>query len=290
MLTGGTGFLGSAILREFRAHGVPIFTLPGKSRNYPDYGSPLTLDMIRGRHVDLSSVNTLIHVGTFFTKESDSIARRETNESNYEWPRQLVEALEDAAPLESVLNFNSTWQIPELSPRRNLSSLPYSQSKRLFGQFLTERYSHRIKIHDLYIQDSFGPFDSRPKLIPYLVQCGEKNTEPQIQDPTAQLNLVHSSHLARLIFTWIRNEIELPAKFAVVDHADVSVANIWSEISEYFLGETHSRFLQHKTTSREAPKLSQVLPILSGSGPEHSLEHELLELCTRKFLERGHWE
>ena len=211
LVTGGTGFIGSHLVEHLRAAGWVIHMLvrpDGEHMARPSAG--VHIHPYRGQTADVieamerSRPDVVFHLASLFLAQHTAQQIVPLIETNVLLGVQLLEAMSGAG-VKSLVNTGTSWQ-----HFHSDSYLPvnlYAATKQAFEDILAY-YVDAEGIHavTLSLFDSYGPGDTRNKLLRLLLDCLETNGELQMSTGEQVLDLVHVDdlceaflHAARLV-------------------------------------------------------------------------------------------
>ena len=193
LVTGGTGFVGTALLRRLVADGwtvdalvrTPDPTLP------PGVTARVIPPTVEGI-IDL--VGTIapthcFHLATAFRGVHVPADITPLMDTNLTFGTMLAEACIRIPGIRFV-NTGTVWQHYDAAPYSPVSL--YAATKQAFADILTFYAEvHDLAVHSIELMDTYGPDDPRPKLIPFLVQAARAGTVLEMTDGTQLIDLVH---------------------------------------------------------------------------------------------------
>lgn len=172
MLTGATGFLGSAILRRLLASGRSVVAVMRHTSCY-DRVSDLIADpnliWVTNTPDSLNSafedhqIDFIIHTATEYGRGDGSVAS--ILDSNLVLPIRLAE-LGVSHGVRGFINTDSYFNKPGGSYSNLLN---YSLSKRTLLIWL-EKFSPRLSIANVILEHLYGPYDSRTKFVENMIR------------------------------------------------------------------------------------------------------------------------
>jgi nucleoside-diphosphate-sugar epimerase len=189
LLTGGSGFLGSHLVRRLRARGWEIHLLQRSPSH--DAGSHLydgsSASVLAAMQAARPEV--VFHLASLFLASHAPEQIEELVDSNLLLGTQLLEAM-SLCGVSSLVNTGTSWQY-----FHNRSYSPvnlYAATKQAFESILAYYVEARgFSAITLSLFDTYGPGDPRKKLLPLLLSCLHTG-EPLLMSPGEQmLDLVH---------------------------------------------------------------------------------------------------
>jgi nucleoside-diphosphate-sugar epimerase len=203
LVTGATGFIGSHLLDHLKLAGWQVAVLsrpaaadllgtnPSVSKVYVYTGT--TQEAVNA--VAEFKPDTVFHLGSLFLATHNSSQVEPLITSNVLFGTQLLEAMK-AANVTALVNTGSSWQNYSCDAYRPVNL--YAATKQAFEDVLgyyTDAAGVRAITLRLY--DSYGPSDTRRKLLRLLLDC-LKTGKPLGMSPGEQvLDLVHVDDICR---------------------------------------------------------------------------------------------
>ena len=231
LLTGSTGFVGSAILEELsKKHS--IYCLNRKKikqsnkfkniyfKNYNDLNKKLKK----------IQVDTVIHCATHYVKYHNINDIRKLSESNIIFGNIILENLVKMK-VKSFINFSTVWENHD-GIKNNYFNL-YSVYKRGFTNLLNyyEKIFPKINFFNLFISDTFGRRDKRLKIINVLKKNYKKNKTTKIISSKLNLNLLNISDIVDSVSVIFKNKNK-PGQYNLVNTKNYSIAKIINKINK----------------------------------------------------------
>jgi nucleoside-diphosphate-sugar epimerase len=175
LVSGGAGFVGSAVVRHLAARGVAVGCVLREDSDSSvvdamaavlrhDGTSEQLHDLVRG-----FAPHAIIHLASYFVAEHRTADVEPLIRSNLLFAAQLVDAAA-AAGVSQFVNTGTAWQHYD-GPDYNPVCL-YAATKQAFDDILRyyrERFG--LRVVTLQLSDTYGPGDARKKLLPLLVEC-----------------------------------------------------------------------------------------------------------------------
>lgn len=201
LVTGGTGYLGSRLVRRLRADGWEVAVLVQRGSPLPPPADPAvvrldydgTVDSLRAA-LAASKADTVFHLATLF------LARHRAEDidpligANVTLGAQLLEAMseKDHPRLVSVA---TSWQTMDGGGYRPANL--YAATKQAFGDIL--RYyedAGLVRSITLHLFDTYGPGDPRGKLVSALCAAQRDGTPLTMSPGEQRLDLLHADDVA----------------------------------------------------------------------------------------------
>ncbi len=171
ILTGGTGFIGAAVLRELRLRGLAVVVLKRSTSDTRRIADVLVNDAsVTSYDVDTVTlqdvfshhpIEVVIHVATDYARTTESLSR--AVESNVLFPTRLLEAA--AASGATAFINTDTFSAKAQDLPQGLDA--YVLTKKHFrqcGEMLAAR--HGLRFVNLRIEHAYGPGDGAGKFVP----------------------------------------------------------------------------------------------------------------------------
>jgi nucleoside-diphosphate-sugar epimerase len=230
LLTGSTGFVGSAILNELSKNYI-VYCLNRKKvkqskkykniyfKSYDDLNSKL-------RKIQ---VDTVIHCATHYVKYHNIKDINKLSNSNILFGNIILENLAKMK-VKKFINFSTVWENYD-GIKDNYFNL-YSVYKRSFSNLLKyyEKRSSNINFYNLFISDTFGKTDKRPKIINVLKKNYKKNLITKVISSKLYLNLLNIEDIINSISIILKNENK-PGQYNLVNNKSFSILQIINAIN-----------------------------------------------------------
>ena len=231
LLTGSTGFIGSAILNELSKNYI-VYCLNRKKikqskkykniyfKSYDDLNSKL-------RKIQ---ADTVIHCATHYVKYHNINDINKLSNSNILFGNIILENLAKMK-VKNFINFSTVWENYD-GYKDNYFNL-YSVYKRNFSNLLKyyEKSSSNINFYNLFISDTFGKTDKRPKIINVLKKNYKKNLITKIISSKLYLNLLNIEDIINSISVVLKNKNK-PGHYNLVNNKNYSILQIINTINK----------------------------------------------------------
>lgn len=194
LVTGGTGFIGSHLVRRLAEDGWDVHVLSRAARPGTDQVHYHLLNVACGPMATLFErvrPSVVFHLATCFTVEHRPEQIRPLIDANLLLGAQILEGMVAAGCLR-MLNTGTAWQHMEASSRDYHPANLYAATKQAF-EALVDYYceAHGVSAISLKIFDTYGPADRRPKLLNLLAQQDPRGPSLELSAGEQRINLVH---------------------------------------------------------------------------------------------------
>jgi nucleoside-diphosphate-sugar epimerase len=195
LITGSTGFIGSAVLPLLADHASAIAAVvrPGQSLKSEklariDAAGPELVDAIADFNPDV-----VIHLATHFLANHEITDIPALIRSNVEFGTFVLEGAAQSSA--RVLNVNSAWQHVDGAPYSPVSL--YAATKQAFSD-IASYYSQvrELEVRDVTLFDSYGPSDTRMKLVPLLLAAARSGASLDMSDGQQLIDLTFVDDVA----------------------------------------------------------------------------------------------
>ncbi len=265
IITGITGFIGSHILSKLQAF-EKGYEIVGFSSNKIYRIINTELHEISG----LSLINlikktkraSLIHLATFYSLKEKH--KEEIIKANEQFGYDLFDSY-------GIKEFNKiiyTNSIFTFSNDEKIKKSTYVKTKKNFSGFLKE-YSdeNSSSFTEIFLGNTIGKNDSRPKLIPKIISSLKNNEVSPISNPEQYINLVPVTVVADMVLGEVLKESN---KYSIISKFDYKISSIY----EFCKNEVN----QHKGEDivKQITKEKELLPAnIRASEININLEKEL---------------
>ena len=193
LVTGATGFVGSALVRRLVADGWSVDALVrSPDASLPAGVAPQLIpdgaDDLVALVVDLAPSHCF-HLATAFRGVHTPADIAPMIEANLGFGTRLAEAASRVPGIRFV-NTGTVWQHYDAAPYSPVSL--YAATKQAFTDVLVFYADvEGLAVHTLELMDTYGPNDPRAKLIPFLLRAGADGTKVDMTEGTQLIDLVH---------------------------------------------------------------------------------------------------
>jgi len=224
VLTGSTGYIGTNLLKILSSLKENIIITKRTSETqYDFYGLDnkiFELNQFRDSEI------ILIHLATFFSKNNQDI--KKIHYANIDFGKDVVNKLNEFN-LKKVVYTNTMYCFYDDSQIRNLA---YTKSKITFSEFLKNLAGEKsFLFEEIFLDNSYGNIDNRPKIIPLIMQAVVSDKENPIKNPDAFINLVHVDRIVERLIISINSETQGSSAF--LSSFSFNLKSIYSFLKNY---------------------------------------------------------
>jgi len=198
LITGATGFIGSNLVKALAREKREVHVIVRASS---DLSALIVADGIIHQHIYDGTLDCLLRIlkevqpKTVFHLASQFIAQHQTAqvdsllENNVKFPSQLLEAMA-VCGVKELVNTGTSWQYFASKQYRPVNL--YAATKQAFEDILAYYVdAYEWKAVTLNLFDTYGPKDSRPKLIKMLLNTAITKQELKMSPGEQLIDLVH---------------------------------------------------------------------------------------------------
>lgn len=223
LLTGGTGFIGAAVLRALQGTGAPIVLLkrarssPWRIADLLDGQHRITtydvddvrLEAVFGQH----RVDVVIHLATAYGRHGELLS--DIIEANVLFPVRVLQAA-IAAGTGAFLSADSFSTKADELPEGLAQYVLTKKHFRQCAELLVAR--HSLRFVNVRIEHAYGPRDGNRKFVPALVRALRANQANFDLTPGEQVrDFVYVDDIAAAFVTLVWKYNRLPANYFTVD-------------------------------------------------------------------------
>ncbi|AJI82144.1 paratose synthase [Yersinia enterocolitica] len=266
LITGASGYIGSNLACYLNSNGFEVFGLIRSEvvdENKIKLLSGVKLEILDEKNlcslVENINPDIVIHIASLTSVTHDYSTIENLLRSNIEFPTKLLEAME-VAGVKKFINTGTTWQNYNSADYEPVNL--YAATKQAFEDILKYYiFAKGFSSITLRLFDTYGPNDTRKKLIPLLDRLAETKESLDMSEGNQEIELVHI------------NDICSAYKTAILKLQDgqPGYANVYSV-------DTGSRMSLKKLVKLYEKVNDVTLNINWGARPPR--EREIMRLCT----------
>lgn len=207
LVTGATGFVGSNLVKCLINKRCKVFALVRPTSKVDELIKNGVEIIVFEKNVSLLvnlikniKPDVVFHLASLFITEHTPNQVSDLINSNVLFPTLLVEALVNA-DVQNFVNIGTIWQHYKHDNQEYLPVNLYSATKQAFVDIL--RYyieASGLKVVNLKLSDTYGPNDSRKKLLNLLKESHLYGAEVDLSPGEQMIDLVYISDVVRAIF------------------------------------------------------------------------------------------
>lgn len=191
-VSGGGGFLGSNLLNVLRDSGIETRAFV-KPREFSWRENPVEFGDSVVQQIEEFGPTWVVNAANHFTRGFPEDEVNRTIEANVALPMLMAGAANSINA--SFLHLGSYWQLPWYAAKPGNQSL-YLYSKMLASKMLTSSAKEGAAVTEVFITDTFGPGDTRDKLIPKALDAKRAGKTFEVSSSQAIVNLTSAQGIA----------------------------------------------------------------------------------------------
>jgi nucleoside-diphosphate-sugar epimerase len=268
LISGKRGFIGRAITRNMLEGGSNVYGVENPFSEKPPLQGELLQELKRGDIQSAVSGNNLhfeqiVHAANVYRRGGEDFNQSQMIDANVSLALDLAKiALQQDSPF---LSFSSVFQWQNIST-------PYVESKREVDNILKGYQANGLHWRRFILGDTYGPGDTRDKLIPNLFEASIGNKRISLSHPKTTVRVTFIDDLMTLIFRATKdgayigtsqNEIALYELIELVERITGTVIDVnWTET-------------EHRNSNSSTNFEMEALQSLDSIGEETSYEEGL---------------
>ncbi|HDL8396290.1 TPA: NAD-dependent epimerase/dehydratase family protein, partial [Yersinia enterocolitica] len=196
LITGASGYIGSNLACYLNSNGFEVFGLIRSEvvdENKIKLLSGVKLEILDEKNlcslVENINPDIVIHIASLTSVTHDYSTIENLLRSNIEFPTKLLEAME-VAGVKKFINTGTTWQNYNSADYEPVNL--YAATKQAFEDILKYYiFAKGFSSITLRLFDTYGPNDTRKKLIPLLDRLAETKESLDMSEGNQEIELVH---------------------------------------------------------------------------------------------------
>ena len=219
LITGSSGFIGSNIIKSLKSEDV-FFT-------YRSTDGSFKIKCNNNKKIEDFDDIVVLHLATYFSKKNDD--EKLIYEGNIAFGQKLLEKIE-GFKIKKIIYTNTMFNFYKDDQIRDLF---YTKTKNEFSKLLLDfSDSKKIKYEEIFLDNTFGMFDKRKKIIPLIIESIYKNNENPIQNPNSFINTIYVEDVAqRLKISLFSEDV---GKSCFIENKQVNILSIYEFLNEYY--------------------------------------------------------
>ena len=285
VITGLTGYIGSHLARELIANGVEVFGLarePWNTTYIADIEDKLhlcpydgTAESIR-KALEIAQPDVVFHLATYYARSHSADEITAMHECNLLYGNYLLEAMK-ACDVHSIVYVSTVfchYQQEQYNPL-NL----YAATKQAFSDIM-RYYTEACGIRSLtiYLSDSYGPGDKRPKLLNLLKRAYRENAPMNVSSGLQDYDVLNVADIVSALVQGgklVQEQEKTSAAYQVYDDRCLSLRDTVALMEQVNRVTIPVNWGAVPAASRSNEKVVRVDPLLPGWQPKVSLEEGL---------------
>ena len=235
LLTGSTGFIGSALIKNLSQNNKIYITLRTKNRNKIKIDKNINKIFFKSyteldKKIKKIKVDIVIHCATHYVKNHKTDDLEKLSNSNILLGNILLDNLVNMK-VKKFINFTTVWENYD-GKKNNIFNL-YSAYKKAFSH-LINYYKQRlksVKFYNLIISDTFGVLDERKKIINVLKLNYKRNLVTKIASKNLFLNLLNVEDIILAVKIILNNKSK-PGSYLLKNTKNYSISEIINRINK----------------------------------------------------------
>lgn len=211
----------------------------------------------------------LLHLATYFSKNPAD--KELTYLSNETFGKNLLFELENYN-LKGVIYTNTMYSF---YPSIEVRNLDYTKSKNNFSKFLLElTASKSIPYEEIFLDNTFGAMDTRPKIIPNIIKAIISDKPNPVTNKDAFINLVFISDVVKRLDASLENPQNISTSF--LNTQSVNINSVYRFLLKYRNNrKPDNGLLEFKANSYKNPQPENYLKGINLTKLTNSLIGEL---------------
>ncbi len=279
LLTGSTGFIGSEILKNLPTNYKIYITLRRRVKDLQKNKN--LIQILFKNHNQLNKklskikIDYVIHSATHYVKKHSFDDLSKLSESNILFGNIILENIRKMK-VKKFINFSTVWENYN-GTKENYFNL-YSVYKRGFSNLLDyyQKNLPKIKFYNLFISDTFGELDKRPKIINVLKKNYKNNKVTKIVSSKLYINLLNIKDIIKAIRIILNKNIT-PGNYNLVNNKNFSI----NEIIKTFNNNSKKKIRIKWLTNKLIKERIYVKNKLIGWSPKNSKIIDIINIIKR---------
>ena len=234
LLTGSTGFIGSALIKELSQNNkiYVILRTKNKKKKIKKNISKIFFKNYSelNEKIKKIKIDVVIHCATHYVKSHMTKDLEKLSNSNILLGNILLDNLIDMK-VKKFINFTTVWENYN-GKKNNIFNL-YSAYKKAFGNLINyyDQILKNVKFYNLIISDTFGELDKRKKIINVLKTNYKKNLVIKIISKNLFLNLLNVEDIIDAVKIILNNKSK-PGSYLLKNTKSYCISEVISKINK----------------------------------------------------------
>ncbi len=258
LITGGTGFVGSNLLQNYKNKKILIVSKK-KIKIKNKFVKILYYKNFSDLILKLNSikVKNVIHCATHYVKNHKINDIEKIFEANILLGNVLLE-YSKKMNVKKFINLSTIWELNYNYSNDYLNL--YTLSKKHFSEIINfySIKNKKIKFYNLYLLDTFGEGDKRNKILNVMKKCLHKNNKILIESENLRMNLLNIKDVVSAI-KLVENKNSLKQKnYIVCNTKNFKIKNIINKYNFFNKKKIKYKFLSTKNIMPKLPNVSRL--------------------------------
>lgn len=285
LITGITGYIGSHLARELIERGIEVVGLAREpwNRTYiADIEDRLSLYAYDGtcesikKALESATPDVVFHLATYYARSHSSNEVTAMHECNLLYGNYLLEAMKECGVRTIV--YASTVFCHYQQEQYNPLNL-YAATKQAFSDIM-RYYSEACGIRSLtiFLSDSYGPGDQRPKLLNLLKRACQENAPMNVSSGLQDYDVLYISDIVSALIQGgklVLEQEKLSASYQIYDENCLNLRDTVALMEKVNRVTVPANWGANPASPRSNEKVIRVDPLLPGWNPKMSLEEGL---------------
>jgi nucleoside-diphosphate-sugar epimerase len=279
LLTGSTGFIGSQLLKKLSSNYKIYITLRKKGKI--SYKNKNVIKILFNNYNQLNQklkkikIDYVIHCATHYVKSHKFEDLDKLSESNILFGNIILENI-GRMKVKKFINFSSVWENFN-GTKDNYFNL-YSVYKRGFSNLLDyyKKNLPKIKFYNFFVSDTFGEFDTRPKIINILKNNYKKNKVSKIVSSKLHINLLNVRDIIEAVIVVFKKNNQ-PGDYNLVNTRNFSINEIINTFNKNIKKRIKIKWITNKLIKERIFKKNR----LKGWSPKNSKIVDIINIIKR---------
>lgn len=280
LLTGGTGFIGSSILKEI-TKGFNVSILIRNKKYKKKYKKVNYLYFENLKHLssilDKKKYDAIIHCATYYKKNHNKDDVKKMIDANIYLGNIILESYKKTK-FTKFINFTSVWE--NFDGVKNNPANLYAALKLSFSNIVTFYKKKYIDVtfYNLYLSETFGFNDKRKKLMSVLKNNYEKNLTTTIASKNLIMNIVNVKDIILALNLILKDNIK-GGDYAIINKKSINVGDLISKFNKIKNNQLKIKWNATKILKEKIIKYK----IIPGWKPKNSTINDLIKYIDTKL-------
>ena len=221
LLSGVNSFVGQSLVNKLDS--FDLYRVTQNNKNLLFY------NLQSGEEIhDLSFFDnlTFLHLATYFSKENKD--RDSIKYANVDYGIKILDSL-NLKSLEKIIYINTMYNFYVDS---SFKELYYTETKNIFSDYLRDlKNNHYFDLKEVFLDNTFGPGDSRNKIVPNICKAVNRNESSPVNNPDNYINLIYIHELIDVLVEFISSSGD--SVFNLYNEKAIKISSIYNFLNHY---------------------------------------------------------